>query len=438
MAELSLPKEVNFQAPLPVLPDGATATMMSVQSTNGIQFTNGQVIQFDLPSQAGLYIIPSSVFIRYKYQVVGGTATAPVIVRKPAYTLLTRLEEFIGSQQISSVYQYNMVANGFIDQNFSLADVVGQYTSFGFSTAPAAYTDLDGQTGSSNATYTNYVAAPLVCSALSNLSHYYPTGLTAPWRIQLTVAPVSEIVSVTANATSATIFTPELCFQALQLGSGVDNLVASMAPTLKLKTNCWAAASQSLAAATTGFQTLPFNHRYQSLTNVYLYSTSSDATKAPNKWGDSFNPMGTADVNSSIQVQIGQAMYPQLGINNATGGVTAVLQYLRQCNSGSITDQRNTMAIQTANWRQWAGDATASTTDAPAKFIVGIPLEKLVANSPYALTSLLSGVSAAQSPINVLLNIGTAFNSAMNFYLVAQYDEIIEIVPATKQVNIMC
>jgi hypothetical protein len=43
MAELSLPKEVNFQAPLPVLPDGATATMMSVQSTNGIQFTNGQV-----------------------------------------------------------------------------------------------------------------------------------------------------------------------------------------------------------------------------------------------------------------------------------------------------------------------------------------------------------------------------------------------------------
>ena len=35
MAELSLPKEVNFQAPLPVLPESATATLMSVQSTNG-------------------------------------------------------------------------------------------------------------------------------------------------------------------------------------------------------------------------------------------------------------------------------------------------------------------------------------------------------------------------------------------------------------------
>jgi len=438
MSELSLPREVNYAAPMPALPDGAISTLMSVQSTNGISFTNGQVIQFDLPSQAGLYIIPSSIYIRYKYQVVGGTATAPIIVRKPAYTLITRLEEFIGSQPVSSVYQYNLAANAFIDQNFSLADVVGQYAGFGFSTAPSAYTDLDGQTGSANATYTGYVAAPLVCSALSGLSHYYPTSLTAPWRVQLTVAPVSEIVSVAANATSSTIIQPELCFQVINLGGAVDAMVAQMAPTLKIKTSGWAVASQSLAAGTTGYQTLPFNHRYESLTSIYLHSTTTDAAKGVNKMFDSFNPMGTSGVNASVQMQIGQSMYPQLPLNNATGGLPAILQYLRQCNSGSITDQRNTMAIQVANWNQYAGDATASTTDAPAKFVVGIPLEKTVPASPYALTSLLSGVSATQSPINVLLNIGTAFNSAMNFYLVAQYDEILEIIPAMRQVNVVC
>lgn len=436
MSELSLPREVNYGAPMPALPDGAVSTLMSVQSTNGISFANGQVIQFDLPSQPGLYIIPSSIFIRYKYQIVSG-ATAAVIVRKPSYTLITRLEEFIGSSPVSSVYQYNLAANSFIDQNYSLADVVGQYAGFGFSTNPAAYTDLDGQACTAAGTYTGYVAAPLVCSALAGLSHYYPTGLTAPWRVQLTVAPLSEIASVTANITSATIVQPELCYQVIQLGSAVDAMVTQMAPTLKLKTRGWAVASQSIASGTTGFQTLPFNHRYESLSSVYLHSTSASKTKGPSGWGDSFNPMGLADVNASVQFQIGQQMFPQLPINNGSS-INAVLQYLRQCNSGSITDQRNTMAIQLPNWLQYAGDATASTTDAPAKFVVGIPLEKVVPASPYALTSLLSGVSATQSPINVLLNIGTALNTAFNFYLVAEYDEIIEIIPAMRQVNIVC
>jgi hypothetical protein len=431
MSELSLPREVNFQAPMPSLPDGALSTLMSVQSTNGISFSNGQVIQFDLPSQAGLYIIPSSVYIRYKYQIQASGTTAPTIVRKPAYTLITRLEEFIGSQPISSVYQYNLVANGWIDQNFSVADVIGQFAGFGLSDNPTFADQTDGQdgngTGTNSGLFTGYVAAPLVCSSLAGLSHYYPTSLTAPWRIQLTVAPVSEIVSVTANLTSATIIQPELCFQVINLGSAVDAMVAQMAPTLKLKTTGYAAASQSIASATTGYQTLPFNHRYESLTSLYLYSTTSDKTKGVNAWGDSFNPMGTAGVNASIQFQIGQSMYPQLPLNNATGGLPAILQYLRMCNSGSITDQRNTMAIQYPNWNQFAGNS-----------IVGIPLAKTVPSSPYALTSLLSGVSATQSPINVLLNIGTAFNSAMSFYLVAEYDMIVEILPAMRQVNVVC
>ena len=35
MSELSLPREVNYGAPMPALPDGAVSTLMSVQSTNG-------------------------------------------------------------------------------------------------------------------------------------------------------------------------------------------------------------------------------------------------------------------------------------------------------------------------------------------------------------------------------------------------------------------
>jgi len=437
MAEMSLPKEVNFANPLPFIPEGATATLMSVQSTNGISFSNNQVIQFDLPQQNGLYIIPSSVFIRYKYEAVSG-ATAAVIRRKPAYTLFTRLEEFIGSVPVNSVYQYNQVANAFIDTNFSAADVMGQYSGFGLTGTPASFSDVDGQTLTASVTNTGYVAAPLVCSALSSLSHYYPTGLSAPWRVQLTVAPVAEIATVSANLTSATIIQPELCFQVINLGASVDALVAQMSPKLRIKANCWANASQSIASSSSGYTTLPFNLRYESITSLYLHSTSSSATKGVNLWGDSFNILGDATTSGSVQFQIGQAMYPQLPLNNTTGGRTAVLQYLRMCNSGSITDQRNTMCIFDDNFAQYANGSTASTANAPAKYIVGIPLAKTVAQNPYSSTALLSGVSAASTPINVLLNIGSSTNTAMNIYLVAEYDAILEIDPMTRQVNVVC
>jgi hypothetical protein len=100
-------------------------------------------------------------------------------------------------------------------------------------------------------------------------------------------------------------------------------------------------------------------------------------------------------------------------------------------------DQRNTMSICNPNFNQYAGNATASTADSPAKHIIGFPLSRLNASSPYQTTSLLAGVSAQQTPIQVLLNAGTAFNSAMIFYLIAEYSELIVIDVASKQVSVI-
>lgn len=41
--EASLPSTLDFSKKLPELPDGATSTLMSVQSTNGISFSPAQV-----------------------------------------------------------------------------------------------------------------------------------------------------------------------------------------------------------------------------------------------------------------------------------------------------------------------------------------------------------------------------------------------------------
>jgi hypothetical protein len=434
MAELSLPSSVDYKK-LPQLPDGVSTTLMSVQSTNGISFSPSQVIQFDLPSRTGLFIDGKSVFIRYKVSYTSG-GTAGVIRRKPVYTNFARLDEFVGSVPVSSVNQYNQVANMWVDTNYNLADILGQQFSWGLSQT-ATLTDMDGVTLTASSVNDYYVSAPLVCSFLTGADKLLPTGLMAPIRIQLTIDTIANIAQVPANVTALTISQPELCFQAIDMGAGVESMVRSMGDKIYIKSQGWANASQSVSSGGANFQTLVYNHRYESIENLYFLSSSSAVAKALNLWGDSFNPLGTAGANGTFQVQIGQSVYPQLPINNATGGIASVQQYLRET-TGVITDQRNTMSIFNANFNQYAGDATASTIDAPAKFIIGIPLSRVNNPSPYQQSSLMSGVSASSMPINVLLNAGTAFNSNMNFFLIAQYTSLLELDLVNGQTRVIC
>lgn len=434
MAELSLPSTADFSNKLPQLPDGTRSTLMSIQSTNGISFKQGQTIQFDLPSQG--FLDGKSAFIRYKVIYTSG-ATAGVIKRKPVFTNFARLDEFIGSVPVNSVYQYNQVANMWCDLNMNWADIYGQQASWGLNQTVAVQ-DLDGVTLPTVSAANNfYLSAPLIGSFLQGSDKLIPLGGMAPIRIQLTLDTISNIATVAANVTDFEIVQPELCFSCIDFGPSTEAAILSVAPKIYLKTQGWANSAQSLAAATAGFNTLVYNHRYESIENLYFLSSSNATAKAVNTWGDSFNPLGTAGANASFQLQIGTSVYPQLPINNANGGLTSILQYDREC-TGQIMDQRNTMSIFNNNFNQYAGDATVSTVDAPAKCIIGVPLSRINPPSPYAAVSLMSGISARSTPINVLLNVGTAFNSAMNFNLIAQYTLLVEIDTMTKQVNVIC
>lgn len=430
MAELSLPASVDFSKALPKLPSAVSSTLMSVQSTNGISFGAGQVIQFDLPSRNGLFVEGRSLFLRYKLQYTQVGTTATYFFRKPVFAPIFKLDEFIGSTPINSVYQYNQVANMYVDLNFSQADVLGQGSSWGLDNN--TWSDVDGgSSGTTAGTQFLSVAAPLVCSAIGGADKLLPTGLMAPIRIQLTLDTLANIVASTAIVTDYTIVQPELCFMAIDMGSAVEAMVASL-PQITLKTKGWANASQSSASTSAGFNTYVFNHRYASIENLYLLSTN---TSSANKWGDSYNPLGNASTSGTVQFSIGQQMFPQLPINNITGGRASVLQYLREC-VGVITDNRNTMSIGALNFSQYASSATTGTVDLPAKFIVGVPLNKINAVSPYQASALLSGTSAQQTPINVLLNSGSAFGATIVFYLIAEYTSLIHIDTVSKQVMV--
>lgn len=439
--EVSLPSSLDFSKALPELPNGTTATLMSVQSTNGTVFSaGGQTIQFDLPSRSGLFIDGKSVFLRFRLTATNAAgAAAGVMRRKPAFTPFSRLDEFVGSVPISSIYAYNQVANMLVDLRYNLADVVAQQSAFGLS--DTTYSDVDGETiaaGGAGAVDTNfYCAVPLLGSFMQECDKLIPTGLMAPIRVQLTLDSIANMVVSATNITAITVSNPELCFSAIDFGPQVESMITSMAPKLYLKTGGIANASQNIGTAVSGFVTLPFNHRYESIKNLYFLATTSNA-KAVNGPFDSWNILGTAGVNGTIQAQIGQAVYPQLPINNATGGGASILQYNREC-VGMIADNRLSQCLVRTVFNQYAGDANPSTASVPAKWICGFPLSRINQPNPYSSLALMSGVSAASTPINILLNIGTATTAGALFSasLIAEYDMLIEIDVMTKQVRVI-
>lgn len=439
MAEFVLPSSVDFSKRLPALPNGVSSQLLSIQSTNGQIFVPSSTIQFDLPARQDLYLDGKTMFIRYKISYTVGAATTSFVRRKPALTTFQKLDEFIGSTPINSVYNYHQVANTWVDQNMSVADIYGQQAAFGITAgAPPSLADFDGfALTTANATTDLFLATPVVCSAISSADHLIPTGLMAPMRLQFVVASIVDQIYNAAispgNVTAITVSNPELCIQAIDM-PGVDAMVANAAPKLYIKTNGWANSSTSVGTSA-GFQSLIFNHRYESLESLTFLSSSNDTTKGVNAWGDSFDLTGAN--GGTYQIQIGQTLVPLVPINTSIGGgKAAVLMYMREAN-GSIQDQRNSPSINSVEFSRLASGSTISSIQEPAKFQVTVPLEKIQSSNPYQAVTLLSGVSAASAPINVLVNIGTAPFTSMTCFLIAKYTELIEIDPMTRQVQIV-
>ena len=435
MSVTALPKEIDFSRKLPDLPDGVTSTLASVQSINGTSFTSGNVIEFQLPARDGLFIDPRSIFIRFRFKGTSQVAAA-ALRRKTCWSVFSKLDEYINSTPISSVYNYHQVANMLCDLNYNVADVFGQQASWGISPLAGAptFAQFDSYTFSgATATDNLSCAAPLLGSALSNMDHFIPTGLMGQVRLQLTVASITDLCTTgTTNLASFSIENPEICFQTFEAGIAVQNMVASMAPKLYIRSSAYANQSTSLAAATTGFNQLLFNHRYRSVENLFVLCSGNDVAKSVNAWGDSY----ALTKSGTLQTQISTQQFPTLPIRYDVHR-SAVLQYNRMA-VGAVTDNRNSMSIGAVEFAYNIADATITTKEEPAKHIVAFPVSKLAVQSPNQQSALLSGVDASAAPINLLVNISDATNQACSVAMICQYSCLIEVDPMTRQVNVIC
>jgi len=264
---------------------------------------------------------------------------------------------------------------------------------------------------------------------LSSSSKLIPAFCMPQISVQLTMDALNNMFTsgtgVTGVPVSIVLKNVELCYNMLDFGRSVELAVLAM-PKIYLK--CWSFANSSaaLAAAVSGSTSLVYNQKYASVKAAYV-NFGGNFANSNNKWGDSYDvTSGGGDYSLMIAGQT----YPQRPLSVANNKAY-IIQELRRA-SGNINDKNNSLSVNSGEFSR-AG-TTQTSYNVPAKFWIGIPLEKL--HIP-AEKAILTGVSTNNSNLTLNINIGaTATPGAYNVNLILNYDAIIEVDTLTKDARV--
>jgi len=425
MAEY-LPSCVNYAEPLAVLPANAQNYLFAAVPCNGSSFTAGSIIQVDLGSRG--FLDPASLMIRYKYTSVATGSTK--MVGTPAYTPFIRLDTFINSQSVESINNWNTVANMLTNLQLSVADKYGSQFGLGYvdngSATVGSLEKMDGRLCASGGE-SGFLAAPCHCS-LAYCEKLIPLFLLNGIRLQFTMDSLanmcSNISGDSASAfTSFTITNFEVIYNCIDLGAEAQAEVIRMNPKIKIKTQGFSTSVAPVASGSSGAINLIFNQRFASVKSAYLNMGGTSTTYSANKNMDSFD---ITSGNGDYQLNVGGVAYPQkpLSTSNNKAGV---LQELRR-SMNTIFGSNVSMSINSYEFNSGSGSTSDYTV--PAKFWVGLNLQKL----SIPQKAFFTGTSTQLSPISAIINVNTATSQLHNVMLVLNYDIIVEIDTLTHQV----
>tara|TARA_R110002111_G_scaffold236513_2_gene297794 strand:- start:2010 stop:3275 length:1266 start_codon:yes stop_codon:yes gene_type:complete len=416
-----LPKKIDYSEILPALPDNSTCVSNVISPANGSVFSPSSIVQFDLGSTN--FLVPESLSLRYTYKVT--SAGGSEMVGVPALAPFSRFETIMGSQVCESIQNYNQVATLISNLSMSVAEKYGQQASLGYkSTGDATAVTLDELDGRLMiANEEGSFSSTLPCM-LSYSEKLIPMFALPSVRIQLTLDSLANIFTSGASSVIPTAFeiaNVELCYRTVNMGGEVEAMIRGMGDQIFIKSQSFVNSAQYLASSTSGQFALIFNQRLASVKSAFVVGAGTHATSL-NKWGDSFAISSTGD----YQLNIGGISYPQrpLRVDRQAG----VMQELREA-VGSIYDRKNSLSVNRVEFDRVNGDT--STCDQPAKFYVGVNLEKLSSGS------LLTGISTANSPISLLINSPTATSQALNMHLILNYDALLQINPTERTVQVL-
>lgn len=420
----SLPTSVDYTTPVPSLPENSVKYSVALQPVNGSSFSpGGQQIIFQLPSRG--YLIPDSMYLRFKNTVTCSAATAVYMLGTPCYTPWQRLETQIGSVTVDSINNYNQVAHILTNCTFDVAQKYGMQSAFGYTGVSGVPTleELDGRYIASAGGDTGTYSCPLPCLLTNITDKLLPLFAMPTISMVLTTDSLSNMFSSNI-VTGSTLSQVELCFDFIELGSDVDAMVRAMGPKVYIKSQSFSNSSVSLAAGISGSQSIVFNQRYASV-KAAIATFSSGAGYGSNQ---SFEALDITQNQGDYSITIGSVQYPQKPLS-AANNKSGILQELRRC-IGSIYDKTNAMSINTGEFGIIDAAVFSTGFNAPGKFYLGFNLQKLHSNA------LLTGVSTNNSNISVNVNMPTASNKSHPANLLLIYDALIEIDVMNKQCSV--
>jgi len=417
-----LPKKIDYSEILPALPSDSSTISNVIAPANGSVFTPSSIIQFDLPSNH--FLVSDSLSLRYTYSCT--TVAGSHFVGLPATSCFSRFETIMGSQVVESIQNYNQVTNLIANLSMSVSEKYGQQYNLGYKSAgddtAVTMDELDGRLLTTDESGSFSTTLPCM---LSYSEKMIPLFAIPSVRIQLTMDSLANTFASGSGAvvpSGFSISNVELCFRTVNLGSEVENMVRGMGDKIFIKSQSFVNSAQYLANSTSGALSLVFNQRLASCKSAFILGAGTHSSSV-NKWADSYAISSACD----YQLNIGGISYPQRNLSTVRNKA-GIMQELREA-VGSIYDRKNAISVNRVEFSRVCGET--STPDQPAKFYVGINLEKI--NSE----SLLTGISTANSPISLLINSSQPTAQALNLHLILNYDALMQIDPVERTIQVL-
>jgi hypothetical protein len=440
-----LPKEINYQQPAS-LPEGTQANSIVSSPVNGQTFGPSSIIQFDLVQRG--YMVPESMYIRYKLTTTLPTTTASAtgaLKATPVYTLISRLETIVGSQVVESIQNYNQLCNMLVNCKMNYAQKVGLANSFGYSSSAGATTyAFDFSTNAPNGLSLNnaasigvagiganiFLAAPLGC-ILSNADNLVPLKFMPSCRIQLTLETLGNAYNGTGTAAATTITNysisnAELCYDIIEFSPMVDQAISQRGGgMLTIKSQSFLSSGVTLPSASSGSLEFLFNQRLASIKSLFCHLSGTDA----NKVNTFFDSVDVTTNNGDYQFFVSGTPYPPRPISTVLNkaGVSMELSNAFGPAHDLLTSN---FSIAPAEFNYTIAGTT--TVNLMGKFYIGTNVERLSTND-----ALLTGISSQGSPISVRISTGTATSATAVVQLICLYDCLLQVDMGSRTLTVM-
>lgn len=455
MATPSLPASFRLSDPVDSIPAGAFSSLITVRPSSGSgPYKGGAVVDFDIPSRG--WLDPKSLAIRYTATIAtpaaaAGAAQYTAMCGTPVYTPFQRVQVTCNNAVLDTISQANQVYHVITQGNLDVASKFGRQTAYAYSGglgatlalqgAATTIQNLDGRLtyiaggAGANAAGDVYTAsAPLPC-ILSNCSKMLPVFAMGALRLTISLDTIANMFypACAANGTAAAVIitTPtdftitnfELCYNMMDMGKDVEQMVKGMGPRVFLKSFSYSNSATNIAANVTGSNSYVFNQRLASIKTAFILPTLSIGNK-------SFEICDITSKTGQYSLTIGNLSFPSQPLSSLNNRASILQETFRAFKN---IYENGSMSIDSTEFNILGTSVAADLSPySPGKHIVGLSLNR-VQNSD---NTVMSGVSTFDSAISVNIDNTTANAVACGLNLLLEYDAVIVVDLESKQVSV--